>query len=70
MKVSVVMATYNGEGYIYEQMLSICHQTMPPDEVVIFDDCSKDQTVAVIRDFIESHGLGNWKLTEIGRAHV
>lgn len=63
MKVSVVMATYNGEGYIYEQMLSICHQTMPPDEVVIFDDCSKDQTVAVIRDFIESHGLGNWKLT-------
>ena len=43
------MATYNGEKYLYEQLDSIRCQTMPPDEVIICDDCSKDSTVNMIQ---------------------
>lgn len=60
--VSVVMATYNGENYIYEQMRSIYEQTRQADEVLICDDCSKDRTTAIIDNFIKTHGLNNWKL--------
>lgn len=62
MKVSVVMTSYNGEKYIYEQMRSIYEQTLQPDEVIIFDDCSKDKTVAVIKNFIRSNNLKDWRL--------
>ena len=41
----VVMATYNGERYIYEQLESIKEQTIQPNRVLIFDDGSTDNTV-------------------------
>ena len=39
-KISVAMATYNGEKYIKEQIDSIIHQTVEVDEIVISDDGS------------------------------
>lgn len=47
-RISVAMATYNGEKYIEEQLLSICRQTRRPDEIVISDDGSKDATLEVV----------------------
>lgn len=65
MKTSVVMATYNGAEYLYEQLDSLRDQTMPVDEVIICDDCSKDATVKMLQDYIEKNGLGNsWKLIQ------
>lgn len=61
--ISVCMATYNGEKFIYKQLESIFNQTMIPDEVIICDDCSVDGTVEIITKFIEEHGLGEkWVL--------
>lgn len=60
-KISVVMATYNGEKYIEEQLASIYKQSCPPDEVIIRDDCSTDNTCEVIRKFIENNHL-DWVL--------
>ncbi len=54
LRVSVAMATYNGEKYIEEQLLSICRQTRRPDEIVISDDGSKDATLEVARRIAES----------------
>lgn len=48
MKISVAMATYNGEDYIEEQLFSIINQTRPPDEIVICDDNSSDNTLEII----------------------
>lgn len=63
MKISVAMATYNGEKYIYEQMESIKNQFRQADEVIICDDCSNDKTVNIITDFIKTNKLDNtWKL--------
>ncbi|WP_270640599.1 glycosyltransferase [Longibaculum muris] len=42
--ISVVLTTYNGEKYIAEQLESICTQTITPNEVLIFDDGSTDNT--------------------------
>lgn len=62
MKVSVLMTTYNGEKYIHEQLESILLQSRQADEVIICDDCSKDRTVNIIKDFIYQNSLVNWTL--------
>lgn len=59
----VVMATYNGERYIYEQLESIKEQTIQPNRVLIFDDGSTDNTVSIINEFIDSNDLSWWSLT-------
>lgn len=65
MKISVAMATYNGEKYIEEQLVSILNQTVPVDEVVICDDCSVDQTANCIKEFIKKNKLDHsWKFVE------
>ena len=61
--ISVCMCTYNGERYVEEQLDSIRMQTCVPDEVVICDDCSTDNTVFIVRSYIEKYGLqDSWKL--------
>ncbi len=54
MKISIAMATYNGAHYIQEQLQSFIDQTRQPDELVITDDCSTDQTEAIIREFAKT----------------
>jgi glycosyltransferase involved in cell wall biosynthesis len=48
VRASVCMATYNGSAYVAEQIESIVAQLGPHDELVIVDDCSPDDTVAVV----------------------
>jgi glycosyltransferase involved in cell wall biosynthesis len=50
-KLSVCMATYNGGRWVREQLASILGQLAPDDEVVVSDDGSTDDTVAVVRAF-------------------
>ena len=63
VKVSLVMAVYNGEKYIKEQMDSVRNQTMKPDEVILCDDGSSDSSVELVRQYIQEHELqDSWKL--------
>ncbi|WP_018617644.1 glycosyltransferase family 2 protein [Spirosoma luteum] len=48
--ISVCIATYNGERYVTKQLLSILAQLSEYDEVIISDDRSTDNTVAVIKE--------------------
>ena len=50
-KISVCLATYNGERYIYAQLDSILKQLSENDEIIISDDLSTDQTIGVIKSF-------------------
>jgi glycosyltransferase involved in cell wall biosynthesis len=45
--ISVVMATFNGEKFIKEQLETIISQTIQPQEIIICDDCSSDQTIKI-----------------------
>lgn len=51
MDVSVTMGTYNGAAYLAEQLASIAAQTRLPDELVVCDDGSTDDTAAIVRRF-------------------
>src|SRR5215471_15994935 len=49
VKISIAMATYNGEAYVEQQIESILRQTRLPDELIVSDDCSSDRTIELIR---------------------
>lgn len=51
MKISVAMCTYNGADFISEQLESIVAQSRPPDEIVVCDDGSTDETQALLKQF-------------------
>ena len=53
-KISVAIASYNGARFIREQLESILRQTVPPDEIIVSDDGSTDQTLEIIRDIAGS----------------
>lgn len=50
-QVHIVMATYNGEKYVREQMDSLLSQTHRQISIEVCDDGSTDGTVAVIREY-------------------
>jgi glycosyltransferase involved in cell wall biosynthesis len=77
--VGVVIATYNGEKFLNEQIQSILNQFKKPEKIVVVDDCSMDTTKDIIKYymknfpelfiFIENEkNLGSKKTFEIGIA--
>lgn len=57
MKVSVALATYNGSRFLREQLDSLYRQTRLPDEVVVSDDGSTDDTPAILEEYRQRYGL-------------
>ena len=54
MKVSIVMATYNGAEYLGEQLESFVNQKRSPEELVVCDDSSTDKTYKILEEFKRS----------------
>jgi glycosyltransferase involved in cell wall biosynthesis len=55
--ISVALATYNGSRFLREQLDSIYAQTWLPVEVVVCDDRSSDDTVSILEEYRQRHGL-------------
>ncbi len=53
LSVSVAMCTYNSERFLRPQLQSIAAQTRLPDEVVVCDDGSQDDTLKILRQWDE-----------------
>jgi glycosyltransferase involved in cell wall biosynthesis len=51
LKVSVCMATFNGEKFVRQQLRSILDQLGRADEVIVVDDASQDRTRELIAEF-------------------
>lgn len=51
--IDILMATYNGEGYVAEQLKSIQQQTFQNWRLLISDDCSTDCTLEIVRSFAD-----------------
>lgn len=51
MKISVAMATFNGGKFIGAQLASIANQSIRPDELVVGDDGSTDDTLDIVGKF-------------------
>jgi glycosyltransferase involved in cell wall biosynthesis len=52
MPVSVIMATYNGQNFLKEQIDSIMSQLNIDDELIILDDCSSDKSIQIISEYL------------------
>ena len=50
-KVDILLATYNGEKYIKEQIDSILNQNYKDIRLIISDDCSKDTTIQILKEY-------------------
>ena len=50
-QIDILMATYNGEKYLREQIESILNQTYSNIRLIISDDCSKDKTREIIKEY-------------------
>lgn len=50
-KIDILLATYNGEKYVAEQIESILNQTYKNFNLIISDDCSKDNTINILKEY-------------------
>lgn len=53
--VSVICLSYNHEAYVVEALNSVINQTYPNIELLIADDCSKDNSAIVINEWLKEH---------------
>lgn len=53
MKIDILMATYNGEKYLREQLESILNQTESEFRLLISDDASKDSTREILNEYVQ-----------------
>lgn len=51
MRISVAMCTYNGADFLPAQLESILAQSRKPDQIVVCDDGSTDETRALLQKF-------------------
>lgn len=51
MIISIALCTFNGEKYLLDQLQSIGSQTRKPDEMVVCDDASTDNTLDILNAF-------------------
>ncbi|MBE8949056.1 MAG: glycosyltransferase [Quinella sp. 3Q1] len=57
--VSVIIPMYNAEKYIGECLDSLLKQTFQDFEIILVDDCSTDDSVAIAENFLEKFGREN-----------
>ena len=53
--VNVLLATYNGEKFLQAQIESIINQTYSDWKIFARDDCSKDRTVDILREYAATY---------------
>lgn len=51
--VSIITPSYNSANFITETIEAILNQSYPYWELLITDDCSNDNTIEIIKDFME-----------------
>ena len=58
--VSICMCTYNGAAYLRELLESILSQSQLPDEIIIYDDHSVDETSNILQEYMDMSQNIRW----------
>jgi glycosyltransferase involved in cell wall biosynthesis len=53
MKISVIIPVYNVEKYIEQCIQSICNQTLQDFQIIVVDDASPDNSMAIVRYYAD-----------------
>ena len=54
-RINVLLAAYNGQRFIKEQLQSILKQTSKPYKIVINIDQSSDKTESIVKEFAKTN---------------
>jgi len=57
MSVAAVIVTHNSAQFIGETLASVKAQTQLPDQIVVIDDFSSDNTIQIVREHLVSAGI-------------
>jgi cellulose synthase/poly-beta-1,6-N-acetylglucosamine synthase-like glycosyltransferase len=52
-KISVIMPIYNGGRYLKNSLVSIEIQNLKEIEIILIDDCSTDNSISIIEDYMK-----------------
>ena len=64
-RISVALATHNGERFVGEQIASILAQTLPVSEIVLSDDASSDRTVEIVEGLVAEYQKAHGSAPEL-----
>ena len=56
-KVSVIIPNYNGCNFLEECIKSVLSQTIVPDEIIVSDDASTDQSVKILKELAAKYSV-------------
>ena len=59
--ISIIIPVFNVEKYVKETLISVKKQSSRPDEVIIINDGSTDDSFRIVKDLSDS---GSWKIFE------
>lgn len=71
--VSVIVPNYNHAPYLRERLDSIYNQTYKNFEVILLDDCSKDESRTILKEYAERYPdktICDFNQTNVGRANL
>jgi rhamnosyltransferase len=68
MKILVILASFNGEKYILDQINSILNQSSVDIQLMIYDDCSSDNTIDIIKEINDPRIILNQNIEPTGSA--
>ncbi len=57
MNISVIIPCYNEEKYIENCLKSIINQTKKPDEVIVVDNNSKDNSIKIVKNYQKKYSF-------------
>lgn len=55
LSFSVIIPLYNKEKFILNSLRSLLNQSMPPNEIIIINDCSKDRGYELAKEFAKEY---------------
>ena len=64
--ISVIMPTYNAARWVADTIDNLSAQTYPHFELIVADDGSQDDTVAVVREKLATSFPKPWRVIELG----
>lgn len=64
MKIVVLLSSYNGEKYLCEQLDSLINQSLRPSQIIIRDDGSTDNTLAILDKYCSEYDFISYEKGE------
>lgn len=55
ISISVIIPNYNHATYLPQALNAVLQQTIAPDEIIIVDDCSTDDSISVLEDYLKTY---------------